>query len=132
MAVHSRSCSTPFRLGLGGPFGDGTQWMSWIAVDDLVSSIDLIIRTPAMDGPVNLASPGSVTNAEFARMLGDVLHRPAVLRAPAFALRLALGEIADAMLLSGQRVVPRKLLEAGYAFRHPTLGPALRFLLAGG
>ena len=120
---------TPFRLGLGGPIGDGRQYMSWIAIDDAVDSL-LHALTPKLPaGPVNIVSPNPATNAEFTRTLGRVLGRPAFLPMPAFAARLAFGEMADALLLSSQRVAPDRLVASGYAFRYPALEQALRHLL---
>ncbi len=116
----------PFELGAGGKIGRGTQWMSWIARDDLVEALEFILRTPALSGPVNVTSPNPVTNAEFARTLGQVLHRPAVATIPPFVVRLLYGELADAGLLTSQRAVPRRLLAAGFVFGHPTLESALR------
>jgi uncharacterized protein (TIGR01777 family) len=117
-----------FRLGVGGPLGNGRQYMSWIALDDVVGTIQHALGAEALEGPVNTASPNPVTNREFARTLGRVLGRPAVLPAPAFALRLALGELGGE-LLGGQRVNPRRLLASGYEFRHPQLEEALRGML---
>ena len=113
-----------FKLGLGGPLGDGKQWLSWILREDLVR---LIIHLLAADvsGAVNAVAPEPVTNGEFSRALGAVLHRPAFLRVPGFALRLALGGMAS-MLLTGQRVVSRKVMESGFVFKHPSLDAALR------
>lgn len=119
----------PFRLGLGGPFGRGRQWMSWIGIDDLVGAIHHALMTEALVGPVNVTAPHPVTNREFATTLGLVLERPAVVPVPAAALRLALGEMADVALLSSARVLPARLQESGYAFRHPVLEDALRFVL---
>lgn len=118
-----------FRAGLGGRVGSGEQYMSWIALDDLVGAVDHAIRTPSLEGPVNAVSPRPVTNREFARTLGRVLGRPAVLPAPAFAVRLVLGEMADELLLASTRVAPDRLLLSGYAFRYPELEGALRHLL---
>ncbi len=112
-----------FKLGLGGPWGDGSQWWSWIHVADVIGLILWVIDGEAA-GPLNLTAPNPVTVSAFARSLGSALGRPAVLRQPAFALRLAMGEMADALLAS-QRVVPRRALEAGYAFRFPELAGAL-------
>ena len=120
----------PFRLGLGGPFGDGRQWISWITIDDVVGVIERALTTEALNGPVNFTAPTPVRNAEFARALGQVLHRPALIPLPAIALRLALGEMADATLLASQRVKPARLEANGYQFRHPELVPALHGLLA--
>jgi len=119
-----------FRLGLGGPLGSGRQWMNWISLADAVSAILFLLETPAIEGPVNLTSPSPVTNAQFTRALAHAIHRPAFLPAPAFALRLALGEMADEALLSSARVYPSKLISAGFQFAHPTLDSALDAALA--
>jgi hypothetical protein len=119
----------PFELGAGGKLGAGTQWMSWIAIDDLVAAVQFAIATPALSGPVDVTAPTPVTNAEFARTLGTVLHRPAIATIPAMALRLLFGELADAALLASQRVLPRALERAGFVFRYPTLEVALRHVL---
>lgn len=117
---------TPFRLGVGGVVGDGTQWMSWIALEDVVGAIQHALATEALRGPVNAVAPGPVTNADFTRTLGRVLRRPALVPLPAFAARLAMGEMADALLLASQRVVPARLQASGYTFRRPSLEDALR------
>jgi uncharacterized protein (TIGR01777 family) len=116
----------PFRLGVGGRMGSGRQWMSWIALDDAVGAIRHALAADALRGPVNLAAPNPVTNAELAATLGRVLRRPAIAPLPALALRLALGEMGEATLLASQRMRPRRLLETGYRFEHPTLEAALR------
>jgi uncharacterized protein (TIGR01777 family) len=118
-----------FRKGLGGPMGGGRQWMSWIAMDDALSAILHCIETEELAGPVNVASPEPVTNDQFAHVLGRVLGRPAFLPTPGWALRLALGEMAEALLLSGARAHPVALARSGYEFRFPTLEGALRHLL---
>ncbi|MBS1842166.1 MAG: TIGR01777 family oxidoreductase [Acidobacteria bacterium] len=130
---------TPFRMGLGGRLGSGKQWMSWVALEDVVGILKLCLeRTPiqgAVDfapisGPVNVVSPQPVTNAEFTKMLASAVHRPAIFPVPPIALRLALGrEMADALLMASQRVVPGKLKALGYAFRYSSLDSALNFLL---
>jgi len=120
-----------FRAGGGGPLGSGRQWWSWISRDDLVSVIVRAIDDPGLRGPVNAASPQAMTNREFTATLARVLHRPAILPAPAFALRLALGELADELLLASIRVRPAALERAGFAFGDGTLEAALRRLLAG-
>lgn len=120
-----------FRAGLGGRVGSGEQYVSWIALDDLVGAVDHAIRTESLEGPVNAVAPRPVTNREFAKTLARVLGRPAVLPAPAFAVRLLLGEMADELLLASARVEPDRLLLSGYAFRHPELEGALRDLLGG-
>lgn len=119
----------PFKLGVGGRLGSGTQWMPWIAVDDWASLTARLIVDEAARGAFNLTAPTPVTNAEFTRTLGTVLHRPTIFPVPAFALRLALGELSDA-LLTGQRAVPEKALALGYQFRHATLEAALSAVLA--
>ncbi len=120
-----------FRAGLGGRVGSGEQYVSWIAVDDLVGAVDHAIRTDSLEGPVNAVAPNPVTNREFAKTLGRVLGRPSVLPAPAFALRLVLGDMADELLLASARVEPDRLLSSGYRFRYPELEGALRHLLRG-
>ena len=120
----------PFQLGLGGRIGSGRQFMSWIALDDLVAAILFALTHDALRGPVNATAPNPVTNREFTRTLGRVLGRPTVFPMPALAARLALGEMADELLLAGQRTLPAKLQAAGFAFRFPALDPALRHALA--
>lgn len=119
-----------FKLGVGGPFGSGRQWFSWIALADEIAAIEFLLDTP-VSGPVNLVAPNPVTNKEFARTLGSVLNRPALLPAPAFAPRLLLGaDRADALLFDGQRVAPGVLTDAEFEFTYPTLDGALRAVLA--
>ncbi|HOX20928.1 MAG TPA: TIGR01777 family oxidoreductase [Gemmatimonadales bacterium] len=120
---------TPFQLGAGGPIGNGRQWMSWIAIDDAVTIVLEALRNKEMRGPFNAVAPDPVRNADFAARLGEVLHRPALVPAPAFALRLLFGEMADAALLASQRAVPARLTALGFSFRHPTLAEALRTVL---
>jgi uncharacterized protein len=120
-----------FRLGGGGPLGGGRQWMSWISLHDEVRAIEHALFTESMRGAANLVSPNPVTNAEFATTLGRVLARPAFVPVPAFAIELIYGEMARATLLSGQRVMPRALLAAGFEFDQPTLEGALRGELHG-
>jgi uncharacterized protein (TIGR01777 family) len=114
----------PFRFGAGGRFGDGRQWMSWIHIDDLCAALQWFLDTPEARGPYNVTSPDPVTNREFTRALGHALHRPSLFVVPAFALRVALGEMAD-MLLTGPRAVPHRLLEAGTRFSYPSIDSAL-------
>lgn len=116
----------PFKLGLGGRLGSGQQWMSWIAIEDVLGIIRFAIANEQISGPVNLVAPNPVRNAEFTRLLAGMLHRPAIFPAPAFVLRIMLGEMADALLLASDRVQPQKLLMAGYKFRFEILEPALR------
>ena len=120
----------PFRLGLGGRIGSGEQMMSWIEIGDWVRAVEKLLRTPLVKGPVNLVSPSPVSNAEFSATIGHVLGKPAALTVPEFAIRLALGEMGEEVLLAGQRVVPTRLLGAGFEFAYPTLDPALRAVLA--
>jgi uncharacterized protein len=121
---------TPFRMGIGGKVGDGKQWMSWIALDDVVNGIKFLIADTSTRGPVNFVAPNPVTNAEFTKTLGRVLSRPTFFPVPAFGARLAFGEMADALLLASQRVKPRVLEGSGFPFSWPTLEPALRHILA--
>jgi uncharacterized protein (TIGR01777 family) len=120
----------PFRLGLGGRIGSGKQYMSWIAIDDLVPVILHALTSDKLSGPVNAVAPNPVTNLEFTKTLGRVLRRPTVFRVPAWAARLALGEMADDLLLASARVEPRRLASSGYVFRYPELEGALRHVLA--
>jgi uncharacterized protein (TIGR01777 family) len=119
-----------FRLGLGGPVGSGNQYLSWITLDDTVSAILHLLDNSSGVGPVNMTAPTPVTNREFAKTLGKVLGRPAVVTVPAFALRMAFGTEGAAMLQGGQRVVPARLLASGFNFSSPDVEHALRFLLA--
>jgi uncharacterized protein len=119
----------PFKFGVGGPLGSGRQWLSWIALEDAVDAIQSAFVKPDWSGPINVVAPEPVRNAEFAEIVGRVLHRPAILPAPAFMLRLALGEMADALLLASQRVIPERLVKSAYAFKFPDLEGALRTML---
>ena len=119
-----------FKLGLGGKFGDGTQWQSWISMPDEVGAISHLL-TADVHGAVNLTAPTPVTNAEFTAALATALHRPAFVPIPSFGPKLLLGgELAESLLFTGQRVLPTALLAAGYRFEHPTIDVALRALLA--
>jgi uncharacterized protein (TIGR01777 family) len=118
-----------FKLGVGGKFGKGTQWQSWISLPDHVAATRFLLIN-AVHGPVNLTAPHPVDGAEFATTLGKVLHRPSKLPVPSFGPKLLLGgELADALLFTGQKVLPRVLERSGYTFRHPTLDTALRAVL---
>jgi uncharacterized protein (TIGR01777 family) len=119
----------PFRLGLGGRFGSGRQYFPWIHLTDLVGLVLHLADNAGVRGPVNAVAPEPVTNAEFTAALGKALGRPTRLAVPAFALKLAFGEMAEEMLLSSQRVSPIRALEAGYEFKYPLLGPALTDLM---
>ena len=116
----------PFRFFAGGAIGSGRQYMSWIHLADWVGMVDWAMQTSHLSGPLNLTAPHPVTNAEFSRALGSALRRPSFLRAPAFALRLALGEMADSLLVGGQRVLPAKAQQLGYEFRYARVDEALR------
>jgi len=120
---------TPFRMGIGGRVGDGRQWMSWIALGDVVNALKFLLLDSAVHGPVNIVAPNPVTNAEFTKTLGRVLSRPTFFPVPVFAARLAFGEVADALLLSSQRVDPAVLNDRGFAPYWPRLEPALQHLL---
>ncbi len=115
----------PFKFGAGGPVGSGRQYWPWIHRDDWIALVRWAIQTPAATAAVNATAPNPVTNADFARALGRAMRRPAFMPAPAFALRLMLGEMADALLLSGQRAVPAKAERLGFTFRYPQLDQAL-------
>jgi uncharacterized protein (TIGR01777 family) len=121
-----------FRLGVGGRFGSGRQWLSWIALDDITGAYLHALTHQDLDGPVNAVAPNPVTNAEFTATLARVLHRPALLHVPAFAPRLVLGEFADEMLFTSMRVHPARLQASGYRFQFPELEPALRHTLGRG
>jgi len=121
----------PFRLGIGGRLGSGSQWMSWTSIDDAVSALLVLMVNEGAVGPVNVTSPAPVRNREFTSTLGRVLARPAVLPVPSFGLRLMFGEMADATLLASTRAVPQRLLALGFRFQHPALEPALRGVLRG-
>jgi hypothetical protein len=121
----------PFRLGAGGRLGNGEQWMSWIDRDDAIRLILWAIDRGEARGVYNVTAPEPVRNREFTRALGTALHRPAVLPAPAFALKLLFGEMAGEMLLGGQRVLPVRAASEGFTFQYPTLGAALQHALRG-
>ena len=115
-----------FKLGLGGPMGKGTQWMSWIHINDLIGIILYAIEHNSVQGPINATAPNPVTNKSFAKTLAHTLNRPAFLTMPKFLLNLMLGEMSEELLLSGQRVVPKKILDLGYAYQFPELEDALK------
>lgn len=119
----------PFRLGLGGPLGSGRQWTSPASIDDVIGMLAWAARTPGIEGPFNAVAPEPVRNRDLALALGGILHRPAILPVPAVGLRLALGEMADAVLLASQRAVPSQLTRAGFRWRHPALDDMLRRVL---
>jgi uncharacterized protein (TIGR01777 family) len=121
---------TPFKMGVGGKIGSGEQYMSWIALDDAVGAILHALAHEELEGAANVVAPHPVTNAEFTKTLGGVLNRPTIFFVPAFAARLAFGEMADAALLASQRVEPARLKATGYNFKYPELDAALRHALA--
>jgi len=120
---------TPFKLGLGGPIGSGRQFWPWIGIEDVCSVIEFTLAHEEVEGPVNAVAPQEIRCSDFARTLGRVLSRPAFMPMPAFAARLALGEMADSLLLASQRVRPKVLEDHGYAFQKPTLDSAIRSAL---
>jgi uncharacterized protein (TIGR01777 family) len=120
---------TPFRLGVGGRIGSGRQYLSWVAIDDVMGAIHHALRTSSLQGPVNVVAPRPVTNLEFTKTLGRVLGRPTIAPLPGFMARLMLGEMADELLLASARVQPTRLLDTHYPFRFPELEGALRHLL---
>jgi uncharacterized protein (TIGR01777 family) len=120
----------PFKFGLGGRLGTGRQWMAWVALKDAIEIIRAAISDERLSGPLNVTAPNPVRNADFTRVVAGVLGRPAFFAAPAFALRLAVGEMADALLLASQRVHPDRLLQYGYQFRYENLEQALHAVLA--
>ena len=120
---------TPFKLGVGGRLGSGKQWMSWVTVEDVVAILRFAIESATVRGAINIVAPQPLQNAEFTKVIAKSVHRPALFPAPAFALRLALGETADSLLLSSQRVVPQALEKLGYRFLYSELLAALKHLL---
>jgi len=119
----------PFKIGAGGKLSSGQQWMSWVTLEDVVGILRFAIENNSARGPINTVSPQPLQNAEFTKVLARAMHRPALFPAPAFALRFALGEMADALLLSSQRVLPRALEKIGYRFLHADLPSALTTIL---
>jgi uncharacterized protein (TIGR01777 family) len=119
----------PFKFGAGGNLGSGKQWMSWVTIEDVVGILKFAIENASVRRAVNVVAPQAVQNAEFTKVLTKAMHRPALIPAPGFALRLALGEMADALLLSSQRVKPGVLEKLGYRFLHADLASALKTLL---
>jgi uncharacterized protein (TIGR01777 family) len=121
-----RQMMLPFRYGVGGPVGSGKQWLSWVDREDVIRAIEWAIDNPSVRGVYNVTSPEPVRSRDFARILGRVMHRPSMLPTPGFALRLVFGEMADELLLGGQRVVPSRAVREGFSFRYPTLESSLR------
>jgi uncharacterized protein (TIGR01777 family) len=120
----------PFKFGAGGKLGSGQQWMSWVTLEDVIGVLRLAIENASLRGAINVVSPQPLQNAEFTYVLAKAMHRPALFPAPAFALRLVLGEMADALLLSSQRVAPHELERVGYLFLNADLNSALARVLA--
>ena len=120
---------TPFKIGMGGKIGSGTQYMSWVAMDDVTGAIYHTLTTDSLKGPVNVTAPNPVTNKEFTNTLGEVLKRPAVVPIPAFAAKLAFGEMANDLLLASTKVAPKRLSDSGYKFQYPELENALKHVL---
>ena len=118
-----------FKLGLGGRLGDGRQWMSWVALDDLLAIVQMALTEKRVRGPINVVAPNPVRNAEFTRLLAQVLHRPYFFPVPAAILRLIFGQMANETVLASSRVMPAKLTELGYQFRHADLDQTFRHLL---
>ena len=118
-----------FRAGLGGKLGSGRQWISWVALPDVVRAIEFALQTASLSGAVNVVAPNPITNLEFTRALGRAVHRPTLLQVPAFALRLGFGEMAKATILESARVLPACLSASGFDFQYPELEPGLRALL---
>ena len=119
----------PFRMGAGGRLGDGRQWMAWIALDDLIALFLQVLTTDSLRGPVNAVSPNPVTNAEFTRALGAVMHRPTVFPVPAFVVRAAFGQMGEELLLASNRAVPQAAQQSGFQFRYPEIRGALEHVL---
>lgn len=122
---------TPFRFGLGGVIGSGKQYVSWIALSDVVGAVRHALATPSLSGPVNAVAPGAVTNLELTKTLGRVLRRPTIFPMPALAARIVFGQMGKELLLSSTRVRPARLIATGYRFQYPELDGALRHLLGG-
>ncbi|WP_039357418.1 TIGR01777 family oxidoreductase [Candidatus Protochlamydia amoebophila] len=124
-----KSMLTPFKLGLGGELGSGKQYMSWISIDDLIGIIYYVIRQKELQGAINAVSPNPVTNREFTKILGNVLHRPTFFKIPTFVLKWIVGEMAEEVLLKSRRVIPEILEDKGFRFDHPNLKEALQSIL---
>jgi uncharacterized protein (TIGR01777 family) len=120
----------PFWIGAGGPVGSGLQYWPWIHMEDWVALVRFALETTAVSGPLNLTAPNPVRNRDFARVLGQVMHRPAVLKTPGFALKMLLGEMAEGLLLAGQRAIPAKAEQLGFPFRYRDLEPAVRAIFS--
>lgn len=124
-----KSMLLPFKMGVGGRIGNGRQWMSWIDLQDVVGAIHHILKTASLHGPVNMVAPKPVTNSEFTKTLASVLSRPAIFPMPAFAVKMAFGEMGETVLLGSQRVEPSQLIASGYSFRFSELSASLKSIL---
>ncbi len=120
---------TPFRFGVGGTIGSGKQWMSWIAIDDIISIVHFFLDNKNLHGAFNLTAPNPATNAKFTKTLGTILNRPTVLPLPAFAVKLMFGEMGETLLLQGARILPKRLLDAGYKFQFTDLKSAMKHVI---
>ncbi len=118
-----------FKLGLGGKIGDGKQYMSWVDIEDMVRMMEFCMLTDKLEGPVNMTAPNPVTNTEFSKALGKALRRPVLFPMPALAAKIMFGEMAEELLLGGARVIPKKLVNAGYSFRYPRIDDSLARLV---
>ena len=118
-----------FKMFIGGPIGSGRQWFSWIHIKDLAKAFVFLMKHPEISGPVNLCAPGPVRNKELAKALGKALHRPSFMPAPGFMIKLVLGEFGS-VILEGQRVIPRRLLDSGFVFQYPEIDKALQSIVA--
>ncbi|HSK72995.1 MAG TPA: TIGR01777 family oxidoreductase, partial [Pyrinomonadaceae bacterium] len=122
---------TPFKFGVGGTIGSGGQWMSWIAIDDLIRIFHFALENAELSGTVNAVAPNPVTNEEFTKTFGKVLHRPTILPIPAFGIKLLFGEMGETLLLEGARILPEKLIKAGFEFQFADLEKAMQHVLEG-
>src|SRR5262249_27640159 len=122
---------TPFRMGVGGKVGSGSQYMSWVSLQDLCRAISHVIRNDSLSGPVNVVAPSPVTHAEFTSALASALHRPALFPVPAFGARLAFGEMADTLLLASTRVIPSRLQGSGFVFEDTEIRQTLQRIVSG-
>ncbi len=120
----------PFKYGLGVQLGNGEQWMSWIHRYDVISAIDFLLHHENMHGPFNLTAPHPVKNSDFTYILANAMHRPSFLKLPAFCVKLIFGEMGESLLLQGKKILPDRLLDAGYLFKFKTLEPALKSILS--
>jgi uncharacterized protein (TIGR01777 family) len=123
---------SPFKLGIGGIFGNGQQYMPWITIDDILGILEHVIQNKNITGSINVVTPNPIINSQYTKLLGELLSRPTILRIPAISLKILLGQMADELLLSSARVIPKKLIESGYQFKFPEIKSALVHLLTAG